>query len=81
MLYESVKKMSVIQIKVIPKAKNNSVTVENNIYKVRLTAAPEDGKANKLLIKVLANYFGCKKSQLHIVNGRKSRNKLVEKRI
>ena len=67
-----------ISLKVIVNAHRNSVTEENGILKVHLTAPPVDNKANKLLVEVLANHFGTKKSHVRIIQGHKSRNKLVE---
>lgn len=42
-----------------------------------LTAAPVEGKANKLLLEILSKHFGCRRSQLKIIKGQKSRNKLI----
>lgn len=47
-------------------------------YKVYVTAPPEDGKANKKLIELLAEHFGVAKSQVRIIKGEISRNKIVE---
>lgn len=66
-----------ISIKVIPNAKKNLVTPFNDGYKVYLTAPPAEGKANKLLLKVLADRLKIKKSRLKIAHGAKSRDKLI----
>lgn len=47
-------------------------------YKIYVTAPPEDGKANKKVIELLAEYFKVPKSQIRIVKGEISRNKIVE---
>lgn len=47
-------------------------------YKVYVTAPPEDGKANKKVIEVLSEYFKVAKSQVRIIKGEISRNKIVE---
>jgi len=68
-----------IAVKVIPKAsKNEIVGWEGDTLKVRLTAAPEKGKANEALIALLAKEYGVAKSQITILKGETSRNKLVE---
>ncbi len=67
----------VVRVRVIPKAKQNSIEKLADSFKVRLTAPPEGGKANKLLTKLLADYFGVKKSQISIIGGAKSRDKLI----
>jgi hypothetical protein len=65
------------KIKVIPNAKENKVVGES-ILKVYLKAPPIEGKANKELIKILAKYFSVKKTNIRIVKGNKSKEKLVE---
>ena len=45
---------------------------------VFLRARAVDGAANQALIRVLAKHFHVAKSQIAIVNGQKSRKKLVE---
>lgn len=47
-------------------------------YKVKLTAPPARGKANDMLIKVLAEHFDVPKSSLNIVGGKSARIKMVD---
>lgn len=54
------------------------VSVAGGILKVKLTAPPVKGAANRQLIEVLADLFGVKKSEVRIVRGASSRNKVVE---
>lgn len=68
----------VINIKTIANAKQNKVKEEGQRYKVYLTAPPVEGKANKLLIEVLADYFKVKKDRVRILRGILSSNKTVE---
>jgi len=44
----------------------------------RVSAPPEDGKANRALVELLAKKFNCAKSAIHIVSGETSRLKRVE---
>lgn len=68
-----------LNIKVIPRAKKNEVIkIDNENYRVRLTAAPVDGKANEALIKSLSEYFDVAKSEIRIVRGERGRGKSVE---
>ena len=67
-----------ISVRVIPRAKQNKVVEEAGRLKVYLTAPPVEGKANDLLIEVLAGHFGVKKKQLRLVRGEKGRDKMVE---
>lgn len=46
-----------------------------NYLKIRLTAAPIDGKANKHLVKYLSKQFKVKQSAITIVSGHSSRQK------
>ena len=71
--------MSRIHVRVIPNAKKNEVKRFGAGYKVYLTAPPVEGKANKLLLKVLAEELGVKKSQIRIVRGANSRDKIISK--
>ena len=66
-----------INIRVIPNAKQNKIVKEQARLKVYLTAPPVEGKANKALIEFLAEHFGVKKSKITIIRGQKSRDKLV----
>ena len=67
-----------LNIRVTPNAKQNKVVKEDERLKVYLTAPPVEGKANKALIKFLAEYFQTKRSKINIVRGLKSRDKVVE---
>ncbi|KOR30426.1 hypothetical protein TI05_14020, partial [Achromatium sp. WMS3] len=61
-----------------PKASQNKfVTLQNDAYKVNITAPPVDGKANKHLINFIAKAFGVKKANVQIVSGMHSRRKIV----
>jgi uncharacterized protein (TIGR00251 family) len=46
-------------------------------YKVRIKAAPVDGKANAHLIRFLAKAFGVTRNQVHLVNGAGARRKTL----
>ena len=51
---------------------------DGELYKVYVTVAPEQGKANKKMIDLLAEYFKVSKSQIRIIKGEISRNKIIE---
>jgi len=73
-----------ISIKVITHAKKSEVVADDidlfgaRILRVRISQPPEDGKANKALIELLADYFKVKKNSLRIIAGEKSTHKVVE---
>lgn len=71
--------MRKITLRVIPRARQNKIELdENGIYRVHITAAPVDGAANVAVIKMLAEHFGVPKSQITIIRGETSRDKIVE---
>ncbi len=67
-------------IRVLPKASNDEFAeiFKDQLVdriKLRITAPPVDGKANKHLIKFLATVFQVPKSHITIKNGKTGRNK------
>jgi hypothetical protein len=68
-----------LNVTVIPNAKSYEVikTDESN-YKVRVDATAAEGKANRRLIEILAEYFEIKKSSISIIRGLKDKNKIIE---
>lgn len=66
-----------LKIKVIPQSKKNQIKQDGDMLKVYLTAPAVDGKANKALIKALAEYFDVKKGAIEIKRGTLSRNKII----
>lgn len=45
-------------------------------YKVWVKEVPEDGKANQAVIKALAKYFNTSKSNIELIGGGKSHDKI-----
>ena len=72
------KRADTIHIRVIPRAKRNDIKQEGDIFKVYLAAPPVEGRANKLLLELLAKHFNLKKSQVRIVKGERARDKVVQ---
>jgi hypothetical protein len=65
-------------VRIQPRASKNEVLrLENGSLKIRLTAPPVDGAANEALIKFLADRLSVTKSQVEIVSGHTSRDKIV----
>lgn len=68
-----------ISITVKANAKKNGVTVKDDGgLLVMVTAPPKEGKANRKVVEVLAEYFRISKSSIDIVSGSTSRHKIVE---
>lgn len=66
-----------LAVKVFTKAKQNVVKPDNPI-KVYTTAAPENGKANEEVRKLLAKHFDVPKSSITIVRGETSQHKIIQ---
>ncbi len=66
-------------VKIIPNAKNTEVVGwEGQTLKIRLSAPPIEGKANKELIKFLAGACNCSPSEIEITKGLASKQKTLE---
>jgi uncharacterized protein (TIGR00251 family) len=67
-----------LNIRAVPGASKTALReVKEGRLKVRIAAAPEDGKANEELRSYLAKLLGCAKRDIAIVSGEKSRNKTL----
>lgn len=67
-----------INVKVVPKS--SIQRVEENLLgelKVKLKSPPIQGRANQELIEILAKYYKVSKSQIEIIQGEKSKNKII----
>ena len=68
-----------LHIRVIPKASRNEVKLTSDGgMRIYITTVPENGKANKTVITLLAKHLGVAKSQLKITHGEKSKDKTIE---
>jgi uncharacterized protein (TIGR00251 family) len=66
-----------IEVKVTPRAKKSAVEKAGAKYRAWVQSAPDKGKANRELIKLMAEHFSLPPSQIRIIRGEKSRNKLL----
>jgi len=67
-----------IQIKVKPNSKTEEVSQEGDNFIVKVKEPPREGRANQAVIKLLAKHFGVSQSQVRILSGFKSRDKVIE---
>ncbi len=65
-----------IAVRVTPKASRNAVVEAEGAIRVYVTVAPEGGKANAAVAKLLARALGLAKSRLVLVRGETARDKL-----
>jgi uncharacterized protein (TIGR00251 family) len=67
-----------LSLKVQPNAgKNEVVGSTNGVWRIKISAPPDKGKANKELIEFLSDILGQKKDHLTIIKGHTSHNKLL----
>lgn len=75
-----------ITVRITPRSKRNAVSksADNSSdqhqrqFQVHVTAAPEDGKANTAVIKLLAKHLGVAKSQITLIRGATHRDKVFD---
>ncbi|MBI5728826.1 MAG: YggU family protein [Candidatus Magasanikbacteria bacterium] len=74
------KNFVLLKVRVLPRSSKNEIMGEmaDGALKVKLTAAPVDGKANEALISLLTEHFNCPKTKIKIVRGQTSKNKVIE---
>ena len=67
----------VLAVRATPKAARDEITgLRNGEVLVKVTAAPDKGKANAAVVAVLAEAAGVSKSCFELVSGETARNKL-----
>jgi uncharacterized protein (TIGR00251 family) len=67
-----------IQVRVKPNSKTQEVSQEGNSFAVKVKEPAREGRANQAVIKLLAEHFGVPKSQVRILSGLTSKNKVIE---
>lgn len=68
-----------IFVKVKTKATQKKIVkVDDAHFEIFTNVPPEQGKANKEIIKMLAKYFDTSISKIFILSGDKSKNKIIE---
>lgn len=70
-------KILAVKLRVIPKSSKNEIAevLGDGALKVKVTAAPEKGKANQAVCYLLAEFFGVPKRNVEIVRGETSQTK------
>lgn len=65
-----------IAVRVTPKASRDRIVAEDGDIRIYTTVAPEDGKANAAVVKLLAKAVGVPKSRLVLIRGATARDKV-----
>ena len=66
-----------INLKISPNSSKNEFVKNGDEIKVKITAQPIDGKANKCLIEFMSKTFKVPKSYFEIVRGETSKEKTI----
>lgn len=67
-----------LEIHAVPGAsKTGFAGIRDSRLRVRIAAAPEDGRANAELVRFLAKVLGCPKREIRLAGGEKSRRKTI----
>ena len=68
-----------LRLKVVPGARRSQVVGRlGESWKLRVHAAPERGRANDEVVALLAEILGLAQSEVRVVAGRTTRDKVVE---
>lgn len=67
-----------IVVKVKPGAHENKIEKRGEEFIISVKELPEEGKANKAVIRLLARHFNISTSRIEIMSGYASRNKRIE---
>ena len=76
--------MEYLRVKVLPGSHKNEISEVlkdadgTETLKIRITAAPQKGKANAELINFLAQHFEVAKEKISIISGKNSQLKLIK---
>ncbi len=57
--------------------RNEVVSINNGVLRVKISAPPVKGKANRELIAFLSELLGIKKDSISIIKGHTARNKVI----
>lgn len=67
----------IVNIKISPNAKRNEIIKDGDNIKIKITAQPIDGKANKAVIEFLSKNFKIPKTSIKILKGETSKEKTI----
>ena len=67
----------VVNLRIVPNSSKNDIVTEDEFIKVKITAQPIEGKANKALIEFLSKRFKIPKTSIEILKGESSKEKTI----
>ena len=66
-----------VTFKIVPNSSKNEIIKTDATIKIKITAQPVDGKANKALIEFLSKQFKIPKTSIEILRGETSKEKTI----
>ncbi|MCE5323346.1 DUF167 domain-containing protein [bacterium] len=67
-----------LKLHVIPRGSKNEITGwRDDILCIKITAPPVEGAANAAIVKFMADALKIRKSQIELISGEKSREKVI----
>jgi uncharacterized protein len=68
-----------VRLHVLPRAKRSEIAgLHNGALKLKVTAPPVDDAANRAIVEFFSELLGVSKSNLKILSGNKSREKVLQ---
>ena len=66
-----------VNLKIVPNSSKNDIVLEDEFIKVKITAQPIEGKANKALVEIKKKKFKIPKTSIEIVKGDTNKEKTL----
>lgn len=66
-----------VNIRIVPNSSKNDIVLEDSFVKVKITAQPIEGKANKALMEFLSKKFKIPKTGIELVRGETNKEKTL----
>ena len=67
-----------VLVKVTPNSRVEGITLDDTRLLVKVKEPPREGKANRAVVRLLAEYYKVSPSSVRIISGFGSRNKVIE---
>ena len=64
-------------MRVTPNARAEALSIEDGRLRARVTVVPEDGKANRAVIRLVAKALGLATARIGLVRGETARDKVL----
>jgi uncharacterized protein (TIGR00251 family) len=76
--FEACSNKMILKIKAKPNSGKQEIEEKDGLFHIKLKESPENNKANIELINFLAKHFNKPVSEIKIIRGKTSHNKMVE---